>query len=1074
MAVQSRKIVNAPQTSRPTAAATVVARAAAGVQRSSALRVSSPTDAAEVEAEATARKVVRMPAAVGRAPAPAALRRSATGEQPAFQRSHGGSGSVPPVPAATAGEISNSAASGSPLPDGVRSFMEPRFGANFSAVRIHTGDRAASLNRQLNAQAFTVGNQVFFGRDRFQPETPDGRELIAHELTHTIQQGAAVQRSPDVSVSERSTESVQRLGISDALDYFADKANFIPGFRMLTVVLGVNPINMSHVDRSAANVLRAVVEFMPGGALITQALDSLGIFDKVGGWVDQQLRALSMTGRMFKDALDKFIDSLSWRDIFSLGSVWERAKRIFTEPVSRLIDFVKALVTGILGFIRDAILRPLAKLAEGTAGYDLLKAVLGRDPITGDAVPQNADTLIGGFMKLIGQEEVWDNIKKANAVARAYAWFKGALSGLIAFVTQIPGLFVATLRSLEIVDLVLPPRAFLKVARVFAGLVGQFITWAGAQVLSLLEIIFDVVAPSVMPYLRKAAGAFKTIISKPIAFVGNLVKAAKLGFVNFGSNFLQHLKAGLFDWLTGSLPGVYIPKSFDLKEIVMFVFSVLGLTWQNIRQKLVKVLGETVVKALETGFDIVVTLVREGPAAAWDKIKEQLTNLKDMAIGAIMDFVIDMVVTKAIPKLIAMFIPGAGFISAIVSIYDTIMVFVRKISQIIQVVKGFLDSIIEIASGAVASAAAKVESILARLLALAINFVAGFIGLGKVSDKIMGVIQKVRAVIDKAIDALIGWIVTMAKKLGKLVVAAGKKLVNWWTAKKTFTADGEPHSLSFHGERQGARLFVASAVLPVEDFIEQKATEVQGDATKAAALKALRTQLKAVVKLVEKSKPGEDDEQLQKDIEDALNLMAPNLVLLLSDTEWGTPANPAPIEYEKRRAAAYPTFYLGLGAAASLTQDQMKANYGKAPYKNTIKRYLPLGSEKSPGNEETLGLAGASQLDVGAKFEYDDRGVRGSQVGNFKSLVIKYGMRPSDYGWDVDHVIELQIGGKDVFANLWPLPSGENRSSGSLIKHAGTKMPGNKDIVVQDAREKKRKSKGAPSLWLLITKTHQR
>ena len=66
--------------------------------------------------------------------------------------------------------------------------MEPRFGADFGAVRMHTDDRAANLNRQVSAQAFTVGNQIFFGRDRFQPETSDGRELIAHELTHTIQQ----------------------------------------------------------------------------------------------------------------------------------------------------------------------------------------------------------------------------------------------------------------------------------------------------------------------------------------------------------------------------------------------------------------------------------------------------------------------------------------------------------------------------------------------------------------------------------------------------------------------------------------------------------------------------------------------------------------------------------------------------------------------------------------------------------------------------------------------------------------------------------------------------------------------
>src|SRR5262249_12861896 len=189
--------------------------------------------------------------------------------------------------------------------------------------------------------------------------------------------------------------------------------------------------------------------------------------------------------------------------------------------------------------------------------------------------------------------------------------------------------------------------------------------------------------------------------------------------------------------------------------------------------KLVKATSETVVKAMETGFDVVVTLVRDGPAAAWDKIKEQLANLKDMVIGGITDFVVDTVVKKAIPKLISMFIPGAGFISAILSIYDTIMVFVNKIKQIVAVVTGFIDSLVAIAAGAIGAAAQRVETALAGVLSLAINFLAGFAGLGKVADKIMAVIEKIRAPIDKALDWLVNLVVTAAKKLGKMVAQGG-------------------------------------------------------------------------------------------------------------------------------------------------------------------------------------------------------------------------------------------------------------------------------------------------------------
>jgi hypothetical protein len=788
---------------RPINQAAVIARNPVGVQAS--LRLSAPNDPAEKEAAVTARKIMRMQVPESsvsylstgtgglfrafrkedradklRRPEPA-IRHSANPliltkrpeEERKIQRQ---AESQSPINSNVAANIQSNMAVGTPLPMTVRKFMEPRFGADFSGVRIHTGSESASLNRQLNAQAFALNNHIFFGKDKLNPESHEGKELIAHELTHTIQQGAAVQRSEEVSVRQQTPPQVQRLGISDALNYFADKANLIPGFRMFTIILGVNPINMSGVDRSAANILRALVEFIPGGGLIVEALDNNGIFDKVGNWVEQQIKTLGMTGSAIKQAVIQFLDSLSWSDIFHLGEVWDRAKRIFTEPIDRIIGFAKGLVTGIITFIKDAILMPLAKLAEGTRGWDLLIAVLGRNPITGEAVPRTAETLIPGFLKLIGQEEVWENMKKANALGRAWAWFQGAMNALMGFVSQIPTLAMNTFKSLELFDIVVVPRAFAKVAAVFGNFIGNFITWAGTAVWNLLEIIFDVVSPGAFAYVKKTGAALKSILKTPLPFVGNLVKAAKLGFQNFAGKFLSYLKAGLIEWLTGSLSGVYIPQALTLAEIGKFALSVLGITWAQIRGKIVKALGPTgekIMSALETGFDVVVALVKGGPAAAWEVIKDKLTTLKDQVISGITGMVVDIVVTKAIPKLLAMFIPGAGFISAIISIYDTIMVFVQKISKIIQVVTGFIDSIVAIAGGAIGAAASRVEGILAGLLSLAINFLAGFFGAGKITDKVMGVIKKVQAVVDKAIDAAINWIVGKAKALfGKLF---GKK-----------------------------------------------------------------------------------------------------------------------------------------------------------------------------------------------------------------------------------------------------------------------------------------------------------
>ena len=80
---------------------------------------------------------------------------------------------------------------------------------------------------------------------------------------------------------------------------------------------------------------------------------------------------------------------------------------------------------------------------------------MGKDPITGESVPQDPQALLGGFMKFIGEEEVWNTMQKANAIPRAFAWFKGAMAALRGFVSEVPGLFVQALKSLEIVDIIL-------------------------------------------------------------------------------------------------------------------------------------------------------------------------------------------------------------------------------------------------------------------------------------------------------------------------------------------------------------------------------------------------------------------------------------------------------------------------------------------------------------------------------------------------------------------------------------------------------------------------------------------
>lgn len=111
--------------------------------------------------------------------------------------------------------IVTSKGGGKPLTEDARAYMEPRFGADFSGVRVHADSEAAGMNRALNAQAFTHGRDVYMGEGKYNPDSDAGKRLLAHELTHVVQQGGAraeAQLQPTFGWSQRDAGAVQRDG----------------------------------------------------------------------------------------------------------------------------------------------------------------------------------------------------------------------------------------------------------------------------------------------------------------------------------------------------------------------------------------------------------------------------------------------------------------------------------------------------------------------------------------------------------------------------------------------------------------------------------------------------------------------------------------------------------------------------------------------------------------------------------------------------------------------------------------------------------------------------------------------
>lgn len=330
-----------------------------------------------------------------------------------------------------------------------------------------------------------------------------------------------------------------------------------------------------------------------------------------------------------------------------------------------------------------------------------------------------------------------------------------------------------------------------------------------------------------MGILNKGKAVIKKIVTDPIGFIGNIIDAVKLGINNFQKNIKKHLIAGMMSWLTGQMgdAGLQLPEKFDLKGILSIVLQVLGLTWTNIRTKLVKRLGEKVVRGVETTVTIVKRVINEGPMALWEMLKEKAAEIKQQVMEGIRNWVITQLVKAAIIKLISFFNPAGAIVQAILAIYNTIMFFVENWDRIVQFVKTVFGSIADMAMGKISAAAAAVERSLAMAIPIILNFLARLIGISGIGKAVRGIIMKIRKPIDKVLNKVIDFIAKKAKKLlgkGKAGVTKGaEKIKAFFYPKHRFKGGGESHTLSINVKNKKPNVIIASTPQPIDHFLNK-------------------------------------------------------------------------------------------------------------------------------------------------------------------------------------------------------------------------------------------------------------
>ncbi|MEU8612953.1 hypothetical protein AB0C29_33705 [Actinoplanes sp. NPDC048791] len=257
--------------------------------------------------------------------------------------------------------------------------------------------------------------------------------------------------------------------------------------------------------------------------------------------------------------------------------------------------------------------------------------------------------------------------------------------------------------------------------------------------------------------LSRAAGVVGEIIKNPIGFLGNLIAGVKGGILKFKENIVDHLRKGLMGWLFGALAegGVELPETFDVKGIIRLLASIFGLTWANIRNRIVRQIGAPAMAAVEKGVTIFQILAAQGVGGLWEMLLEKLGDIKEMILEKVRDFVEEKIIAAGITWLIGLLNPAAAFIKACKLIYDVVMFFVTNAGRIARFVDTILDSVADIVRGNVGGVINKINDVLGQMLPIIIGFLASVIGLGGIGQKIRSIVETLQKPVNQALDFVI-------------------------------------------------------------------------------------------------------------------------------------------------------------------------------------------------------------------------------------------------------------------------------------------------------------------------------
>lgn len=579
------------------------------------------------------------------------------------------------------------------------------------------------------------------------------------------------------SAATELLETVKRFLLDQIVTFIREQT---PAYPLLRVVLGKDPVTDEEVQRNGTTILDALLELGgEEGAEQRRQMQETGTFQKVAGWIDEGIGVFEGAYDDLKAGFLEIWDSVSIEMLMNPIDTFRGIYEKFAAPVRKVLDFVLRAGAAILQFIKEVLMQRLSAWARTVRGYHLVTVIIGKDPFTDEIVPFNMENVIRGFMSLMdGGDAQFDQLKESGAIERTTARITAAVERLDMTPAYIVQLFINLWNSFSLNDLADPVAAFERIIDRFGEPIGRLIDFVIEIVRIVIEVILEVMnfpTALIANIIAKAMQAFEMIKADPVGFLKNLLRAIKQGFIQFFDHIVQHLLSGLVAWLTSELKDAGVPELNDLslRGVISWVLQILDITMEKIWEKLAahpRIGPERVarirsmINTLEGIWTFIKDVQERGIAAIWDKIQEQLSNLWDTILGAVKNWIMEQIVNRMVTRLLSMLDPTGimAVVNSAIALYSAIQSFIKYLREMLEIVNSFVEGVVDIASGNIATAANYLERTLARAVPIVLGFLANQVGLSGIGHRVGEMIGQAREMVDQALT----WLVNKAVDTG--------------------------------------------------------------------------------------------------------------------------------------------------------------------------------------------------------------------------------------------------------------------------------------------------------------------